>query len=42
MPGKLEDELVGLVKTTGMEMDYELVEYVNDVKCEHSSWLVLE
>ncbi|MFR5631463.1 MAG: DNRLRE domain-containing protein [Monoglobales bacterium] len=32
---ELEDELIGLIKTTGMEKDYELVEYVNDVNREH-------
>ncbi len=32
---ELESELIGMIKTTGKEMDYELVEYVNDVNREH-------
>ena len=33
---ELETELIGMIKTTGKEKNYELVEYVNDVNREHS------
>ena len=32
---ELEVELIGMIKTTGKEKNYELVEYVNDVNREH-------
>ena len=32
---ELEAELIGMIKTTGKEKNYELVEYVNDVNREH-------
>ncbi|MDO5417192.1 MAG: EndoU domain-containing protein, partial [Lachnospiraceae bacterium] len=37
---ELEEELIGLIKTTGMNKDYELVEYVNDVNREHAEVLM--
>ncbi len=32
---ELEEELIGMIKTTGKHKNYELMEYVNDVNREH-------
>ena len=37
---ELETELIGMIKTTGKEKNYELVEYVNDVNREHTEVLM--
>ena len=37
---ELEAELIGLIKTTGKEKNYELVEYVNDVNREYTEVLM--
>ena len=37
---ELEEELIGMIKTTGQEKDYELVEYVNDVNRENEEVLM--
>lgn len=37
---ELEEELIGLIKTTGKEKNYELVEYVNDVNREYTEVLM--
>ena len=36
---ELESELIGMIKTTGKEKNYELIEYVNDVNREHTEVL---
>lgn len=37
---ELEQELIDLIKTTGKQKNYELVEYVNDVNREHTEVLM--
>ncbi len=37
---ELEAELIGMIKTTGKEKNYELVEYVNDVNREYTEVLM--
>jgi len=36
---ELESELIGMIKTTGREKNYDLIEYVNDVNREHTEVL---
>lgn len=38
--GRLEQELIGLIKTPEHEKDYELIEYVNDINREHTEVLM--
>ena len=37
---ELEDELIGMIKTSGHEKNYELIEYVNDVNRENAEVLM--
>ena len=37
---ELEQELIDLIKTTGKEKNYELIEYVNDVNREYTEVLM--